>query len=160
MDAAAGQHYNTRLFDTDMLCSRHEYLHATLHSSAPVVMQAVLLFANGLAILNNERFLEPCKSAIHAAVSTSLWCMLLSCQKGCSYICHCNSQMAGATTTCQGGGHSLDSGKPGALKQQTIGLLHAIAYLRSEPPWLPMHHSLFLKIELLCASGPASDSEA
>lgn len=59
-----------------------------------------------------------------------------------------------------GGGHSLDSGKPGALKQQTIGLLHAIAYLRSEPPWLPMHHSLFLKIELLCASGPASDSEA
>ena len=29
-----------------------------------------------------------------------------------------------------GGGHSLDSNRPGALKQQTIGLLHAIAYLR------------------------------
>ena len=33
-----------------------------------------------------------------------------------------------------GGGHSLDSGKPGALKQQTIGLLHAIAYLRGRAP--------------------------
>lgn len=27
------------------------------------MMQAVLLFVNGLAILNNERFLEPCKSS-------------------------------------------------------------------------------------------------
>ena len=60
MDAVAGQHCGIR----SVLCCRHEYLHATLCSSASVMMQAVLLFVNGLAILNNERFLEPCKSLI------------------------------------------------------------------------------------------------
>jgi len=44
------------------------YLHAEANLSA-FVMQAVLLFVNGLAILNNERFLEPCESFYHAAVA-------------------------------------------------------------------------------------------
>ncbi|CAK0737393.1 hypothetical protein CVIRNUC_000905 [Coccomyxa viridis] len=61
------------------------------------LLQAVLLFVNGLAILNNERFLEP---------------------------------YGWGFKDMTGGGHSLDSNRPGALKQQTIGLLHAIAYLR------------------------------
>ena len=36
-----------------------------------LMMQAVLLFVNGLAVLNNERFLEPCTSspaALHASL--------------------------------------------------------------------------------------------
>ncbi len=57
-----------------MLCYRHKYLHATLRSSCSVIVQAVLLFANGLAILNNERFLEPCKSEMMLLCVASLGC--------------------------------------------------------------------------------------
>ncbi|KAK9915647.1 hypothetical protein WJX75_002112 [Coccomyxa subellipsoidea] len=59
------------------------------------LLQGVLLFVNGLAILNNERFLE---------------------KYGWGF-----SQMSGGSAIGPG---------PGALKQQTIGLLHAVAYLR------------------------------
>ena len=41
-------------------------------------MQAVLLFVNGLAILNNERFLEPCKSC-HDLEMSPLQSMMQSC---------------------------------------------------------------------------------
>ncbi len=48
-------------------------LHAEANLSA-FVMQAVLLFVNGLAILNNERFLEPCESSHNAAVASFTDC--------------------------------------------------------------------------------------
>ncbi|KAK9830579.1 hypothetical protein WJX81_000724 [Elliptochloris bilobata] len=57
--------------------------------------QAGVMFANGLAVLNNERFLE---------------------KIGWGY-----SQLHGGN----GIGPS-----PGAFKQQTIGLLHAMTYMR------------------------------
>jgi hypothetical protein len=102
-------------------------------------VQAVLLFVNGLAILNNERFLEPCESLsttiikTAACLCTKLHCSIWSlfCSKECLHESLISADGWGFNNMT-GGGHSLDSGRPGALKQQTIGLLHAIAYLRGE----------------------------
>ena len=68
-----------------------------------LAMQAVLLFVNGLAVLNNERFLEPCKSALPAASACCVKAHFVS-------LCSCTRyrkltlgilQMVGALTTWQ-----------------------------------------------------------
>jgi len=45
------------------------------------------------------------------------------------------------------GGNGIGPG-PGAIKQQTIGLLHAIAYLRGELHW---NEALFQSLKFACA---------
>ena len=96
-------------------------------------MQAVLLFVNGLAVLNNERFLEPCTLSpadLHAFLQISCQDVTLCGPVPATASVHWMSADGWGFNNMTGGGHSLDSGKPGALKQQTIGLLHAVAYLR------------------------------
>ena len=79
------------------------------------------MFANGLAVLNNERFLEKSECPLQRTTHTrTLRCTVRLTRPeravGWGY-----SQLHGGS----GIGPS-----PGAFKQQTIGLLHAMTYMR------------------------------
>lgn len=83
------------------------------------MLQAGVLFANGVAILNNDRFLE--KSEGYALLTHSY--------PSASY------HLTGVTLHAVGWGYSQIGGNnlgahPNALKSQFIGGLHAAAYFR------------------------------
>lgn len=89
---------------------------------------------NGLAILNNERFLEKCEGG--PVGFCNVWLPFLA--EWCIFFEFLTVSWAMAVLWTDGWGFSQMSGGsgigpgPGALKQQTIGLLHAVAYLRGE----------------------------
>ena len=88
------------------------------------------MFANGLAVLNNERFLE--KSTALGLRTCLLFAAITKKAPVVTYVC----AAVGWGYSQLHGGNGIGPG-PGAFKQQTIGLLHAMTYMQRTPLALP-----------------------
>ena len=106
--------------------------------SARLPLQGVLLVMNGLAIVNNERFLEPsewgpCWSSVSGLLATNGTALL--CQAALVRSTHACPLLPPTHPTTDNWGFSQLGNNPmgpspNALKYQVIGTLHAAAYMR------------------------------
>ena len=88
-------------------------------SKQAFLLQAGVMFANGLAVLNNERFLEKSEcTSQHTPLNVNDEVRLTR-----------PGHAVGWGYSQLHGGNGIGP-SPGAFKQQTIGLLHAMAYMR------------------------------
>ena len=106
-------------------------------SKQAFLSQAGVMFANGLAVLNNERFLEKggCTSQHTPLNATNKVCLTTP------------GHAVGWGYSQLHGGNGIGP-SPGAFKQQTIGLLHAMTYMRCA---LGAHAALRCAGTLVCS---------